>query len=147
MLQNILNHSHSGIRYIVLFLLVSLVIHSIKIFFTKSDYNTTLQKHATITAYAFYLNVIIGLALYFMSAKVQFGPDTMKDTLLRFFAMEHPLMILVSLTIIRLGMYKYKKLKSLKGNRILMITSLIALIVLLAAIPWPMRSALGVSWF
>ncbi len=144
---SILTHSHSGLRYIVLFLIIALIVQSIKAFMSKVEYNQGIQKLANITVYVFYLNVIIGFILYYLSSKVQFGPDTMKESLLRFFTMEHPLMILISLILIRIGIYRYKKLKSLKGNKVLMIYTIIGLITLIAAIPWPMRTALNIGWF
>lgn len=146
-MYNILNHAHSGLRYIVLALLIIVVIQSIRAVLSKSTNYESLLKLAHIAVYAFYINLLLGIALYFISDKVHFGADTMKETLYRFFTMEHPLMILISLAIIRFGMYRFKRLQTQKGNRILMITSIIGLIVLLAAIPWPMRSVLGVGWF
>lgn len=146
-MYNILNHAHSGLRYIVLALLILVTIQSIRAVIAKSTNYESLLKLSHVAVYAFYINVLLGLVLYFMSSKVVFGPETMKETLYRFFTMEHPLMILISLAIIRMGMYRFKRLQSLKGNRILMITTIIGLIVLLAAIPWPMRSALIVGWF
>jgi uncharacterized Tic20 family protein len=114
---------------------------------TKGQASRSLQKHAHIAVYAFYLNLLIGIWLYFISDKVVFGPDTMKEALYRFFTMEHPLMVIISLVIIRMGMFRAKRNATAKSNRTIMISFIIGLIVLLAAIPWPMRTALGVGWF
>ncbi len=71
----------------------------------------------------------------------------MKDSVMRFFAVEHILMMLIALVLITMGHVKAKKSteSSAKFKHIIVFFG-IALILILAAIPWPFRD-LGAAWF
>ncbi len=136
-----LTHSHSGLRWILLVLLV-LTIFSVfgkrngKVPFADGD-----KKLSLFTLIAAHLQAVIGLGLYFMSTKVEFSGNTMSNPVFRFFTMEHTLMMLIAIILITLG-YGHAK----KGNAKKVFTFyLIALIIILAAIPWPFRE-LGAGW-
>lgn len=141
-----LTHSHSGIRYLVIIGFISLLIHSF-MNYSKDDYSNKLHKHAKVVAYLFYLNVLIGVALHFISIKVLIGPEAMKDSFLRFFTLEHPFMILISLSALKIGSFRASRINSGRSNRILAYATLISLLILLAGIPWPFREGLVMGWF
>ena len=68
----------------------------------------------------------------------------MKTTLLRFFTMEHLVMMLLAITLITMGYSGAKRMSDSKRQHKRIFTFfLIALILILASIPWPFRTALG----
>ena len=136
-----LTHSHSGLRWILLVLLVLTIIsvfgkRSGKVPFTEGD-----KKLALFTLIATHLQAVLGLGLYFMSTKVEFSGNTMSNPVFRFFTMEHTLMMLIAIILITLG-YGHAKKGNAKG---VFTYFLIALVLILAAIPWPFRE-LGAGW-
>lgn len=98
------------------------------------------------------LQLLVGLVLYFTSplikaARADMGA-TMKDSVLRFFSVEHVLMAVLALVFVHIGRSKVKKAptdaaKHKKG----LIFFGIALLIILLMIPWPFRAALGRGWF
>ena len=72
------------------------------------------------------------------------GVSLMKDSFYRFFWVEHPLMMIIAIILITIARGK-AKLLNYKGTTWLLI---IALILILAAVPWPFReSGIGRPWF
>ena len=104
-LNSILNHSHSGLRWLVLLFLVLAVVNA----FTAKSFE---KKHKMINLFALitvHLQLLIGLFQYFLSDKVQFIDDWMKNPLLRFYGMEHLVGMLLAITLITIGYSKAKR--------------------------------------
>lgn len=148
-MYNGLLHAHSGLRWL---LLIVLVLAIAKSFIGKSG-NKAFQKSdkmvALFTLIFAHTQLLIGLALYFMSPKVSHTAGFMKDSMLRFFAMEHPVGMIIAIVLITMGYSKSKKQTedTAKFKKIAVFYT-IALIIILATIPWPFREALGVqNWF
>jgi NADH:ubiquinone oxidoreductase subunit 2 (subunit N) len=111
--------------------------------FSKGD-----RKLALFAMIAYHLQFLFGIILYFASAKVVFVEGMMKNSVLRFFALEHGLMMVIAFVLITMGFSKAKKKDNDKAKfKTLAIFYTIALVVILAAIPWPFREALGGKWF
>jgi hypothetical protein len=135
-------HTHSGLRWILLVLLVYSIINALpglsgKKVFTESD-----RKISLYTLIATHLQALIGLGLYMMSHKVEFSANTMSNPVFRFFTVEHTSMMLIAIILITLG-YGHAKRGNFKG---VFWYNLIALILILAAIPWPFRALLDGHW-
>jgi hypothetical protein len=88
------------------------------------------------------LQLLSGLVLYFFLSPVtrmafsDFGA-AMKNANLRFYAVEHLSMMLIAVVLVHIGRAKSKKAKSDQGKfRIASIFFLIALGLMVAAIPW-----------
>lgn len=144
---SILQHSHSGLRYVSLILLILLIATSIQAVLKGSTFTVTTRKLSFFATLSIHIQLLIGLALYFLSPKVIFNAATMKTELLRFFTMEHPLMMLIAIALITIGGVKAKRLNSPKSHRTILIYCGIGFLVLMAGIPWPFREALSVGWF
>jgi hypothetical protein len=89
------------------------------------------------------LQLVIGLVLYIFlspvtkSAFQNFG-GAMKDSALRFYAVEHILLMLAAIVLLHIGGAKVKKaLKDRKKFRMLFIYSSIAFVLIMVSIPWP----------
>lgn len=140
-------HLHSGLRWIALLLLVIAIFNAL----SSRGKNSYEKKDKMINLFAMIMlhtQLLIGLILYFISPKVQFSEGWMKNGMLRFFGMEHTLMMVAAIVIITIGRKKAEGLTDpaqKHGKIILWYT--IGLIVVLAGIPWPFREALGGAWF
>ncbi len=146
-MQNILVHTHSGLRWVVLGLLVAAIFKNLLKWRSNAPYTEADRKLNLFTMASAHLQLVIGLVLFFISGKVQFSGEMMKNSTLRFFTMEHTLMMLIAIVLITLGYTKSKKLADDgKKFKTAFWYFLIALLVVLAGIPWPFRN-LGAAWF
>lgn len=136
--------AHSGLRWIALILLLFAIINA----FTAKDFQ---KKHRLInlfTMISFHTQLLLGLVLYFTSKKVQFVEGWMKNDIFRFFGMEHLLGMLLAIVAITIGHSKSKKATEAAAKfKAIKVWYVLALILVLAFIPWPFRSALGAGWF
>jgi hypothetical protein len=77
-----------------------------------------------------------------MSPKVEFSSGTMSNSVFRFFTVEHTVMMLIAIILVTLA-NRWAKQGNVKK---VFWHYFIALIIILAAIPWPFRE-LGAGWF
>ncbi|MEP2772760.1 MAG: cytochrome B [Fulvivirga sp.] len=145
-MYDILRHAHSGLRWLVL---IALLVAIVSAFSKKgkSPYTAGDKKLALIALIFTHLQLVIGFILYFISPKVVFDGAAMKDSVLRFYLVEHMALMLVAIVLITIGYSKAKRLTddSKKFAKIGWFY-LIGLILILISIPWPFRN-LGGSWF
>lgn len=143
---DILRSSHSGLRWIVLLSLVIAIFNAI--FKLKSNKYEKGDKMINLFAMILlHCQATLGLVLIFFSGKVAYVEGWMKQPMLRFFGLEHILMMLLALVLATIGRKKAEKaVDSAKKHKTILIWYLIALILILAAIPWPFRTNLGGSW-
>lgn len=144
--MDILVRSHSGLRYIVLLLLLIAIINAVsskgKGIYEKKD------KMINLFAMVFlHVQLLLGLILYFTSNKVQFIEGWMKSSVLRFYGMEHILLMVLAIVLVTIGRKKAEKeeLAAKKHGKIVLWYT-IGLLLILAAIPWPFRN-LAAGWF
>ena len=147
-MNSALLHAHSGLRWIALFLLVFAIFNAAK----SQNTGKYLKKDKMINLFAMifmHIQLLIGLILYFTSGKVSFTEGWMKNSLLRFFGMEHILLMVLAIVVITMGRSKAeKKLKGTRDkHRKILVSYTIGLLIVLIAIPWPFRAALGGAWF
>lgn len=144
-MNSILTHAHSGLRWVALILLLLAIVNA----FTSKTHE---KKHRLINLFAMvtlHTQLLIGLVQYFVtSTKVQFVDGWMKNPLLRFYGMEHILLMIIAIVLVTIGHSKSKKgtipeekFKPIK------LWYVIGLLLILAAIPWPFRTVLGGGWF
>ncbi len=145
-MYNGLVHAHSGLRWIVLILLIVAIFNA----FSKKKtgiYSEGDRKLALFTMISTHVQFLVGLVLYFISERVVFSGDSMGNDFYRFYLVEHALMMLIAIVLITVGHSKSKKAADGAAKfKAISIFYLIALILILAAIPWPFRE-LGGSWF
>ena len=142
MLQGLL-HAHSGLRWIVLLLIIINVINALgglsgnKVF---TDRDKKLSLFALIFTH---LQALLGIVLFFLDdSKVQFNENTMSNDVIRFYTVEHTLMMLIAVILVTIG---NRSAKAGKAKQVFWYY-FIALVLILAAIPWPFRD-LGAGWF
>lgn len=140
-------HAHSGLRYITIILILALIIQSFLGWKRQRKYHNAHQFLASTTVVILHLQLVLGIALYLISSKVMFDAVMMKNTLLRFFTLEHPLMMLLAIIVITVGHFKSRAFSNYKSHKRQFWSNTIGLILILASIPWPFRTELGAGWF
>lgn len=140
-------HAHSGFRYIALILILAVIIQSFIGWQRQRKFSNAHRKLSSVSMIILHIQLIIGFVLFVISSKVMFDPIMMKNTLLRFFTMEHPLLMLIAIIIITMGHSKSKAFSNYLSHKRLFWTNTIGLLLILASIPWPFRAELGAGWF
>lgn len=142
----ILVQTHSILRYVALLFLVIAVINALLGVIKKTSFHGLDLKVPLWTMITFHLQLLFGLILYMISPKVQFSASMMKSDILRFFTLEHSLLMILSIVLITLGYTKAKSNMD-KGNKTILTFYTISLVLIIIAVPWPFREALGTKWF
>jgi hypothetical protein len=152
-LYNALLHTHSIGRWIVLLLLLFAILNSL--IAGNRPYIRTDNRLGLILTIAADLMLLIGIYLwvtgpwgYKQIEAVGFSA-VMKDPTARFYAIEHLAGMLIAIILIHIGKSQGKKAMSDKAkHRRTMIFYLVALLIILASIPWPFREiGVGKSWY
>jgi predicted permease len=144
---NILQHLHSVNRWVVLVLLILTIITAFQGWFGKKGYTEGDRKKALFTLIFSHIQLILGLGLYFISPFVKNGGG-MKDAVWRFYAVEHLAMMVIAIILVTVGYsLAKKKATDLAKFKTTAIYYTIALLIILAGIPWPFRAALGGGWY
>lgn len=144
---SILVHIHSGFRWLVLVFILVSVFQAVRNLNGSHQHNIKEKIYPKFSMIFSHIQLLIGLVLYFISPKVVFSSSSMKDSLLRFFLVEHILLMIIALILITIGYIKHKKAADFaKKQKTLLIYYAVALLIILLAIPWPFRE-LGAGWF
>ena len=138
-------HAHSGLRWIFLVLIVVTIGIAILKWTGKKPFWEEHKKWALFTLIVSHIQLLLGLILYVISPKVIFDGAAMKDSVTRFFLVEHISVMLISIILITLGYSKAKKQLPENSAKTIAIYYGIALVLILWAIPWP--GTYGASWF
>lgn len=146
-MYNGLVHAHSGLRWIVLILLVIAIYKAISGWTSKKEFKEGDRKIFLFTLIFTHVQLILGFLLYFISPKVAFTEGFMKITMLRFYAVEHLVTMLLAIALITIGFSAAKRLEDHTAKfKKLAIFYGVGLLLMLAGIPWPFRD-LGAGWF
>jgi len=138
-------HTHSGLRWIALLLLVASVITALQKWQGQSGYTDGNRKLYLFTLISVHLQLVVGLILYFISPKVDFS--MMSDKVYRFYTVEHITGMLIAIILITIGYSRSKRATdALTKQRLVAIFYGIGLLIILAMIPWPFRG-LGAGMF
>jgi hypothetical protein len=97
-----------------------------------TDLNRKINLFALISAHT---QLLIGIVLLFISPLVKFSGDTMKDNTLRYFTVEHWVMMVIAIVLITVGHSKSKKIVLPEAkHKTIAIFYIIAFLVILGAI-------------
>jgi low temperature requirement protein LtrA len=92
-----------------------------------------------------HLQLIMGIILMFISTKVSFEEGWIKNPLLRYFGMEHTLLMIIGIILITVGYSTAKRKTDAKSKfKTTWIFYGIALVLILSRIPWGIH---GASWY
>lgn len=144
-----LKHAHSGLRWVVLILLIMAIVNAYKGKTSKLPYTDKDKKIHLFAMVFLHIQTLLGFISYFMNfgGKVDFS-NMSGNPVVRFFTVEHSFMMILALIIITVGFSRSKKIvETPKRFNFIFVTYLIGLVLILAGIPWPFRAALGAGWF
>lgn len=134
-----LKHLHSYTAYLVLALLISVVIISIIGWFGNKKFTKSNKKISLIALITSHFQLLFGILLYFVSplGLSNFSGAAMKNEMSRLYILEHPLMMIIGLTLITIGYSKAKKSESdRKSFKLNTIFYGLGLLFILMMIPW-----------
>lgn len=109
-LYNIVLHLHSGLRYVVIVLVILAIVQSLLGAANKSPYSEFNRKVNLFAMISVHTQLLIGIVLYIISPLVQFTSETMKNSTLRYFAVEHWFGMIIAIALITIGHSKSKKI-------------------------------------
>ncbi len=146
-------HMHSVGRWIILLLLVFAILNSL--IAGNRPYIRTDNRLGLILTIVADLMLLLGIYLWFVGGRGYNLIETngmsavMKDPTMRFFAIEHLAGMLIAIVLIHIGKAQGKKAIGDKAkHRRTMIFYLVALLFILASIPWPFREIGAASgWY
>jgi len=131
-------HLHNLLRWVVL---IAIVVAIVQLLLKKDA-----LKASKVLLISAHTTLLLGLYQYF------FGPigffyirsmgmaEAMKDKVARFWAVEHIVSMLLAIVLITIGHVKYKKGWAPKTTLLLY---LLALLLIVAAVPWPFREGIA----
>ncbi len=136
-------HIHSYWAYLVLLLILVNVLNSLFGLIGKRNFSGKDFKISLFTLIATHIQLLLGIILFFLSPKVMWFNENvdvsaiMSNDQLRLFNVEHPLTMIIAVVLITIGHSRAKK-KIVPSSQFtnLFVFDLIALILILAMIPW-----------
>lgn len=147
-------HLHSFLRWVVIILAVVVLYKSYIGMTAGKVFSAGDKKAGLFLMISAHTQLLIGLYLYIAGPwglanirNLGFG-EVMKNSSYRFYAVEHIFGMLVAIVLITIGRGAAKKAipDAAKFKRTFWIV-LVALIVILATVPWPFRTAVARPWF
>ncbi len=145
MFYTILTKAHSGLRWVVLGLLLAALVISFQKWRSRAEYSAADNRIYVWTLLSVHIQVVLGLVLYFISPKVNWSQ--IADKLYRFYTVEHLVGMLIAAVVITIGRsVSRRQADALQKHRIVFIGYGIGLLLILLSIPWPFRIA-GAGWY
>ena len=139
-IYSIFVHIHSGLRWLILLFIIISIVNAASKLSGKSDSNLKDSLFNRLALIFMHLQLLLGLVLYFISPKVIFETNSMKDSLLRFFLVEHIGLMIIAVILITIGYVKFDRAgDETKKHKHIVVYYSIAFFLILVAIPWPFR--------
>ena len=133
---------HSGWAYITLIILIFAVVNAIIGLNSKKEFTDKDLRISLFTLIVAHIQLIIGFIAFFVSAQFEYVLDNgmgaaMKEPTIRLFVVEHPLMMILAITLITMGFSKHKKQNTDKGKfKTIALYYGIGLLFVLSRLPW-----------
>ncbi|MFC0603618.1 hypothetical protein [Winogradskyella pulchriflava] len=141
--MEIVQFIHSKWAYLVLLVLIIATFNALIKFFGDKEFDAKDFRISLFALITMHIQLLIGIVLFFM--KDYFGTisevggmgEVMKNSALRNLIVEHPLTMIIAVALVTIGYSKHKKkLTSKPKFKMLAIFYTIALVLVLAKIPW-----------
>ena len=134
-------HSYWG--YLTLLIIILATINSFMGLSSRRGFGDKDSRISVFALIVTHIQVIIGIILYFVSPNALKAIQTngmgevMKDSILRLFSVEHPMIMLLAVILITIGYTRHKKKQTSKTKfKTIAIFYTIGLILVLSRIPW-----------
>lgn len=132
---------HSLVRWFVLVSLLLAIYRAYKGWLTNKPFSKLDDNIRHWTATIAHIQLCVGLLLYFVSPIIDYFLHNYKEAVsqraIRFFGMEHSVMMLIAIIVITIGSAKAKR-KSLDKDKFktMAVWFTIALLIIISSIPW-----------
>lgn len=140
-------HLHNLMRWVVLLFLIIVLVKSMSGMSGHKPFAAGDRKMALFLMISVDIQLLLGIALYFMKGwhtVLASGGEVMKNAALRFWSVEHITGMLVAIILVHIGYSAVKKsIPDAAKFKKLFWFNFIALIIILATIPWPFRELVG----
>lgn len=142
---------HSLVRWLILLFGIWAVLAALMGVISKKEYAPMANQSNFLFMLSMDIQLLIGLALYFAGAwfeRLKHLGDNMKDASLRFFTLEHEVMMILAWILVHIGRVVVKRAVSSSAKYIRSLIFFgISLVLILYAIPWPFKEAISRPWF
>lgn len=115
--------AHSGLRWLVLIALLTVVV----VGFIRSSSGSPVDRWVQFVAILFDIQVTIGIILYFVNAGWDQGG---------FIGIFHPLAMVAAIAVFHVGLGRARRQEGGGGWRTVAIMTLLSLVLVLAGVPW-----------
>ena len=152
-MYTVLLEAHSVLRWIILLLAIAVILRSAGGMAAAKPFGPGDRKTGLFLLISAHTTLLIGLYLWLFGPlglanirNLGFG-EVMKDRTYRFFAIEHLFGMVVAIILITIGRGASKKNipDSAKHKRTFWFV-LVALLIMLATVPWPFMTGIGRPW-
>lgn len=142
--MNTIKFLHSYWAYLVLLVVILATVNSIIGMVTKKEFGAKDFRIALFALIVTHIQLLIGIVLYIFAnnfGEIDMG-EIMKSASLRLKNVEHPLLMVIAITLLTIGYSKHKNKRTSSAKfKTLAIPYTLALVAMLAMIPW--KSWLG----
>tara|TARA_B100000745_G_C19798790_1_gene262667 strand:- start:23 stop:469 length:447 start_codon:yes stop_codon:yes gene_type:complete len=135
-------HAHSWLRWVLLLIAVLAIASSLMGWLNKKPFTSSNERLGLFLTISADIQLLLGLVIYFFTSAItksafqDFGA-AMKTPEIRFYAVEHILVMVVGIVLFHIGKSKVKKADSdLKKHKAAVIFYGIGLLLILSRIPW-----------
>ncbi len=147
-------HVHNLMRWVILILLLVSLFKALSGWQKNKTFSAGDRRVWLFTLIAAHITLLVGLYQWLwgrfgmLKAALPEGESIMENRVLRFFWVEHPTFMILAIVMITLGYGMSKKPvpDNVKYRRAFWFF-LIALLMILVAVPWPFRVGIGRPWF
>ncbi len=148
-MEEIWIRAHSGLRWVVILLLLITLIRSFSGWKGKKAFKKADDKLVLYTMIGVHIQMLIGIILIFVGSKVSWAYDQEQVMAMpaRFWAVEHISGMVIGTFLITMGRKRMKKIvDGVRKHKLIFVYYLIGTLIILLSIPWPFRG-LGTGWF
>ncbi len=142
-MDNILIDAHNILRWAVLLFGLYAITKSARGLLKNQEYTQNHKMASTLFVASMHLQALLGLLLYVSRGWIsQFSDmgNAMGNSAIRFWAVEHIFGMLLAVVLVQMGSTKSKKATDTrKKHKIAFTYFTIAMVIILATIPWPFR--------
>lgn len=142
---------HSLLRWFVLAGLIYTIFRAVSGVKGGKEFLQIDEKSRNITVIIVHIQFLLGLILYVTSPLMKFFFGNFQEAVkmgpIRFFAMEHTLMMLIAVALITIGSVRSKKKVNDKEKfKSILIWFILGLLLMLISIPWPFSPMASRPW-
>ncbi len=134
---------HSYLRYFILIALIVVILKSLLGWLQNKPYGVWDNKLGLYLFIFTHMQLLVGLILYVTSDMVQFSGAAMKNGTLRYWLVEHSIMMVIAIVLITMARITSKKMTSdVARHRRMVVFNVLALVIIIVAISMSGRGIL-----